>query len=299
MTERKEDRNGFQQSDLFIRLPAADAAGVLRGAAAVAQPGAAGGQPDLLRLGRAGVHHHHGPLHPHRLLPRPAGGEVPPQRQKSPVVRGPVGDLQPLAAGLFQVRDLPGGEPVPAHRHPDPPERHLGGADGPAAGHPAAHRHLFLHLPDHELHHRRLPPRRPGAAEHGGFRRLRHHVPPADRGPHRPLQDRGGGAQPQDPRLGAVRPGGQALLRGPCQEGAAGQRRGQALGRVPGGPGGRDADRGGGLAGPRGLRLSDLLRLLRLLRHGHRPGQAVRLHLLRELRPPILRRLRDPTALPP
>ena len=75
LTGRK--RFGFQQSDLFVRLSAHHAAAVFFGAAEVAEPGAAGGEPVFLRLGRAGVYHHYVRVHLHRLYPRSAGGEVP------------------------------------------------------------------------------------------------------------------------------------------------------------------------------------------------------------------------------
>ena len=55
-----------------------------------------------------------------------------------------------------------------------------------------------------------------------------------------------------------------------AEKAAAGQQRGPALGRLPGhGP--LRPDRGGGLAGGAGLYLPDLLRFLRLFRHGHGP----------------------------
>ena len=58
--------------------------------------------------------------------------------------------------------------------YPDPQERGAFGSHHPPVGRAPAHRHLLLHLPDHELHHRRLPERRAGAAESGGVRHLRH-----------------------------------------------------------------------------------------------------------------------------
>ena len=53
---------------------------------------------------------------------------------------------------------------------------------------------------------------------------------------------------------------------------------------------GRRPDAGPGLAGHRLLHSPDLLRLLGLLRHGHRPGPDVRVPLPRELRPSLRRR---------
>ena len=64
-----------------------------------------------------------------------------------------------------------------------PPAYPGAGADHPSVGRAPAHRHLLLHLPDHVLHHRRVPQGRAGPAERGGLRHLRHHVPPADRRP--------------------------------------------------------------------------------------------------------------------
>ncbi len=137
---------GIQQSDLFICLSAHHAAALLHGPAGMAEPGAAGGEPVFLWLGRTGVHRHHVRLYPHRLYPWPVGGEVPPRRSESPVVCGTVRGVQPAASGLFQVLGLPGGQSLPDPRYQRAP-----------VGDPAAHRHLFLHIPDHELYHRRLP----------------------------------------------------------------------------------------------------------------------------------------------
>ena len=55
----------------------------------------------------------------------------------------------------------------------------------------------------------------------------------------------------------------------------------------------RDADGRRRLAGHRGLRLSDLLRLLRLFRHGYRHGADAGLSLPGKLQLPLYRRLRD------
>ena len=90
------------------------------------------------------------------------------QRQKGPVVRGPVGDLQPGCCWAFSSTGTFIAENLYLLTGIQIPQSVQLWGSRPASGHAAAHRHLLLHLPDHELHHRRLPQGRAGAAEHRG-----------------------------------------------------------------------------------------------------------------------------------
>ena len=67
----------------------------------MAEPGPAADQPGVLRLGGADLYQHHGAVHPHRLYPRPSGGEVPQPGQAGPVVRGGERAAEFRPAGLF------------------------------------------------------------------------------------------------------------------------------------------------------------------------------------------------------
>ena len=54
----------------------------------------------------------------------------------------------------------------------------------PVLGHPPAHRHLFLYLPNHELYHRCLPRGYKSPAKHRQLRHFCHPVSSADCRPH-------------------------------------------------------------------------------------------------------------------
>ncbi len=193
---------------------------------------------------------------------RHAGGEVQAQgqRQGGQAGGGLVGDLQSGPAVLFQVLGLCGRQP-PA----------IGLSLHAGAGSEPAHRHLLLHLPDHELYHRRVPGRRRGPAKSRQLRHLCHPLPPAHRRPHHQIQGPGRPDRPPDPLPGAVCLRRADLCGGPGQKGAAGQQHRHAVGYLHGPPG-RAAHHRRGMAGRAGLRLPALLRLLRLLRHGRGPG---------------------------
>ena len=171
----QEGPHGLFHPHLSLLLSGGHAAPLLPGAPEGAQCRPAAGVPLFLLLGGAELYRHHAPLHRGGLYPRPAGGalqgEGKPERRQAG--RGLLHGLQPGHPVLLQVLRLRGGEPA-------------GGGGGPpaGAGHPSAHRHQLLHLPDHELHHRCLPGGRPGPAEHPEFRHLRDPLPPAGGGAH-------------------------------------------------------------------------------------------------------------------
>ena len=149
------------------------------------------------------------------------------------------------------------------------------------AAHRAAPGDQLLHLPVHELRDRRLP--RPGArgAQPHRLLLLRVDVPAARGRPDHPLLRGRRSAPRAQPHAGEVLPRRRLLQPGDGQEGAARQPLRQ--GRRPGLRRrlGRHARR---LVGRRRLRLPDLLRLQRLLRHGGRAGPDARLRLSQELR---------------
>ena len=145
----------------------------------------------VLRMGRAGLCGADAVLHRVGLQLRAAGGALPGRTRRENCAAG-VGLRQP---GPVQIQRLP-------HRHGQLPPRH----GHPAAGPAAAHRHQLLHLPDHELHHRRLSRGRKGTAKHHPLRRVCDAVSAAHRGAHRPLPDGRG-------RAGAPGLYGQSLCR--------------------------------------------------------------------------------------
>lgn len=88
----------------------------------------------------------------------------------------------------------------------------------PALGLALPYRHQLLYVPDHVLHHRRVPGHRQAPEEHPQRGRVCDAVPPADRRAYRPVQD--GGARADVPPGERVRgqPGHAALCGGPCQK---------------------------------------------------------------------------------
>ena len=247
----------------------------------MAEPVAVAGQPGVLRLGRAGLYPYHVPLHRHRLHPRNAGGEVQAQGQRpgGPVGGGLVGHLQSGSAVLFQVLGLRCRQP-PSHRF------FLHAEAGPEP----AHRHLLLHLPDHELHHRRVPGRRQGAAQPRQLRHLRHTLPPAHRRSHHQIQRSGRPDRPPHPLPRAVCLRRADLRGGPGEKGPAGQQHRQAVG-YHSGPPRQGAHHCWGMAGRGRFRFPALLRLLRLLRHGCGPGPDAGLRVHAQLQLPLYRQV--------
>ena len=146
---------------------------------------AAGGQPAVLRLGRAEVHPAHARLHHPELSGRPAS--CPAARPGQNRRAGAGGGGQPGPAGVLQVLQLRRGH----SGCPAAPPGAAGARNRPAVG------HQFLHLPGHELHHRPVPRQHP-AAEKLVFAGAVHQLlPPAGGRADRALQ-RGGSpaAQP-------------------------------------------------------------------------------------------------------
>ena len=194
---------------------------------------------------------------------------------------------------LLQVLQLRAGHLQPGRR-----------GDGLVVGHVqrrgpgyAAPGNQLLHVPVDELHHRRVSRRGGGHAQPDRFRLL-HHRLPAPRGrPDHPLPRPGHAGGRAHRVAGDVRLRDPAVLAGHGQEGADRQHRG---------PGGRQdlrpADRAPhlrhGLAGRDYLHAANLLRLLRLLRHGRGTGTDAGLRVHRKLQSP-LRRAHDARLLAP
>ena len=156
-------------------------------------------------------------------------------------------------------------------------------------GDPAG-RHQLLHVPDAVLHHRRLAG--PGArrAQLRPLRRLRLASSRTwwrARSPGTTSSSRSSRASPPPGSSPRWRAGHPALLRGPLQEGAASPT-GSATSIDP-----LLGARRWSSTPPRawlallGYALPDLLRLQRLLRHGHRPRPAVRHRAAAELQQPL------------
>ena len=144
----------------------------------------------------------------------------------------------------------------------------------PAAESAPANRHQLLHLPDHELYHRRLPRGSQSTEEHHQLRRVCDAVPAAHRGSHRPLPGRWrtSWTHRKDTVDAVCLRACSAFVVRPGEKGAAGQQHRAAVGRVQACP---DSSRClCGMARRHGLRLPDLFRLFRLLRYGHRAWAA-------------------------
>ena len=256
----KENRYGIQQHHLPAGVPAAGGHSVLYLPAEAAQRPASGVQPAVLRLGRTEVYSYHAVLHRVRLLQRSGHRLVPPEaagegRQGR---ADPVGGRESGHSGVLQVHGF---------RHQQ--HQRAAGHGDTGAGAAAAHRHLLLHLPDHELHHRRVPGTGAAPAEHHRLRRVCDAVPPADRRAHRAVQDGGLRSGAPAGESGRGQRGLAAAGDRPWQEGAHRQPDGRHLG------GDRRHVRphgGHGVAGRHRLYVPDLLRLLRLFGHGHRSG---------------------------
>ncbi len=147
-------------------------------------------------------------------------------------------------------------------------------------------RRQLLHLPGDLVHGRRLP-RDGRAREHDGRRSVPELLPARGRRPDRARE--GVPAAARDAAQPARRPrrrGGRADHARIDQEGRD-RRLPRPRGRRSGvrGPGG--LLRAGRAAGLLRLRRPDLLRLLRLHGHRHRPGAAVRVRVPAELRSPV------------
>ena len=157
----------------------------------------------------------------------------------------------------------------------------------------AAARHQLLHVPVDELRHRRYRGDAARDPELHRLRVLRLDVPAARRGSDHPLLGGRGPAPDADAHDDEVRAGRRVLLPRPGEEGAAGQSvrqdRGPRVRRRLARPARRVVRR-------HGLRVPDLLRLQRLLGHGHRPRADARLRVPEELRLALPRRSRSPSS---
>ena len=257
---------------LFVFLP------VLLGLYAVTRPrlsqsASSGIQPTFLYVGRVNLCLSHDCHHRNQLRAGTMGRLAP---------RGPVPQIrdrhgrhpQPGVADRFQIFKLPrrsvqSGAGDPARAAVEARSR------APAAG------DLVLHLPCAVLRHRRVPAGRT-ERQAARLRALHDVIPSFDRRPDRALRrhrrtdcravrhDRG------------VRRGSEAVHHGAGQEDARGQH-GRRRRRRHFRPPQPRFDLRPRLAGDRLLHPSDLLRLLRVLGHGHRPGEALRHRLPREL----------------
>ena len=254
--------DGLFKRRLSLLFSAPDAGALLRGAASGSQRGAAACEPGVLRLGGTCLSVFNALYHRAQLRlgsRHPGAASAGAFRQaRADRGRGP----QPGTAGLVQICGLFGAHAPPAAR------------SGRAAcsGDRAPDRHFVLYLPVAELYDRRLPRRGPGAARPVALRHLRLDVPPTHRGPHRPLSGRGRTAREPGGERYPVCLGRTAVRDRSLQKTAARQSHGRAVG----GP----ADAAGNaqrLGGDVRLLAADLLRLLRLLRYGHRARPAVRL----------------------
>ena len=199
------------------------------------------------------------------------------------------GRRRPRRARLLQVRQL---LPRLVHRAPGHRRRAHGRA---VRQRPAAHRHLLLHLPGHQLRDRHRPGR---VAATGRPARLRR-VPVVLRPPGGRSDRAGQRVRPPTRirRRPPLRADGRAVhadLPGPVQEGRHLELHGHHRR-----PGVRPAPRLQLLADPVGdlrLRHPDLRRLLRLHRHRHRGGAAARHPLPRRTSTPPTGRCRCRTS---
>ena len=173
---------GFLQPDIFTMLSAAVSAGLFPCAESVAQRRAVPVQPAVLCLGRAGLCGADAVFHRVGLHLR-ANGRAAPGTAGSKDRAVGITLCQFGTAGRVQVQRLPDRHGQFLVRHGTPPAESA-----------AAHRHQLLHVPDHELHHRRLPRRGKSAEEYHQFRRVCNIIPSVDCGPHHPLPDGSGRA---------------------------------------------------------------------------------------------------------
>ena len=237
----------------------------------LAQRRAVGVFADLLQLRGAGVGAGHDRRHPHQLVR--GAQDLPHQAETDPKAPAGVGrNYLPRPAGLLQILLLP-------HQHGLRPPRHGSGGSRAAP----AHRHLLLHLPGADVYRGRVPQEGEAPDQPLPDAPLHLLLPPAHRRAHRPVRGRGGGADRPEDHAHGLLPGPAAVRAGSREEGAAGQPlRRDAGSHRPGRHRGEPLPAGElALRGP--LHHAALLRLLRLLRHGHRPRPHLRLHLQGEL----------------
>ena len=175
---------GFQFNDFPVLLSATDPAGLFCGRPAGAQRHPACGQSPLLCLGGDRLPAGDALLHRRQLPVRPAHRPGPATRPQGRAGLRLRGDHQPRPTRLLQVRQLPCRQPQPGP--PDAGSRAHRHRQGPPA-----HRHLVLHLPGPELHHRPVPQRDHGAAEPAQLRPVQGALSPTDRRADRPLPRRG------------------------------------------------------------------------------------------------------------
>ena len=136
-------------------------------------------QPSVLRLGRADAGVPDGVQHLLQLPRRLPRGQVPLRPEEKEALPDTHLRARHRHSRRVQVHgsDRRHGKSAALPQYPD-------GADKPA------YRHQLLHLPDHELRHRRLPQRRARIAQLHQLRNLRRAVSAAYRGSHRPLPRR-------------------------------------------------------------------------------------------------------------
>ncbi len=218
-----------------------------------------------------------------------------PQRDSTPAGRGianakpkarpgRVGGEQPVTPGILQILQL-----WPRQlQSPSDIARFVLVALGHGPARDAAAGHQLLHLPIHELHDRCLSRRCPRGPELHRLRLLRQHVPATRRRPHHPVQRRGRPTPVSHAYGREVRPGRGHVLHRAGQEDSHRQPVRQDRGRRVLRHAGRHS---GFLVRPAGLRVPDLLRFQRILRHGHRAGTDDGLHVREELRQPVPVRL--------
>ena len=136
---------GFQQYPVSFLLPAALPDPLLSGTVPLEELCPARIFPALLRLGRAGLYPAHDFRDPVRLHARPCDGPRGSASGHPPALSSAVGAHRPRLSRFLQVRRFPG-------RDGQCPRRYCHHAAPPRS----SDRHQFLHLPDHELHHRPL-----------------------------------------------------------------------------------------------------------------------------------------------
>jgi len=187
---------------------------------------------------------------------------------------------QPRRPQLLQVRRLSGREHSRGLRLDAPPARQLR-RQCRAPG-----RNLLLHIPNPQLHDRRIPARAEGVHESARLHVVRRILSTTRRRPDRPsrrlpaatgVATRGRSARGR----GRTQPHRDGLLQESRPRGHPGCPRRSGLGRT-----GSDTAlerRIGGVC----LRVPDLLRFLRVQRHRYRRRQAIRVRVTRELRPPL------------
>ena len=164
--------HGLFQPDLFISVPAAVSGGVFPLPQRSGEKcGADRLQPDLLRLGRAGL-----PVSDDRRRGGQLGLRAADRKAAQARVSCAGAGAGPRVPRGLQIYGLRGGKPERAVRRVDP-----------RTSHRAAHRHLVLYLPGAFLHGRRLARGCPGAAVVCKISALHLALPAAHRRADRPL----------------------------------------------------------------------------------------------------------------